>query len=113
LLRCRRSLINAPLAGGASRLAAFLLPQILPVFSVVAPCQPGAALRDLVLVQRGQATSRISKWGSNKEIQSETDKGILSVDGGDNSDNGVCRPGRSTATSTLQGDVPRAGRPSR
>jgi hypothetical protein len=33
-----------------------LLPQILPVFSVVAPSQPGAALRDLVLVPRGRAT---------------------------------------------------------
>src|SRR5262245_2093337 len=33
--------------GGASRLAALLLPQILPVFLVVAPYQPGAALRDL------------------------------------------------------------------
>jgi hypothetical protein len=50
------SLIKDHLAGGASRLAALLLPQILPVFSVVAPCHPGAALRDLVLVQRGQAT---------------------------------------------------------
>ena len=50
-------LIKDHLAGGASRLAAFLLPQILPVSSVVAPCQTGAALRDLVLVQRGQATS--------------------------------------------------------
>src|SRR5260370_42437736 len=29
--------------GAASRLAALLLPQILPVFSVVAPCQPGAS----------------------------------------------------------------------
>ena len=26
------------------------------VFAVVAPCHPGAALRDLVLLQRGQAT---------------------------------------------------------
>ena len=34
------------LSGGASRLAALLLPQILPVSSVVAPCQPGAALRN-------------------------------------------------------------------
>ena len=34
------------LSGGASRLAALLLPQILPVFSVVAPCHPGAALRN-------------------------------------------------------------------
>jgi glycine cleavage system T protein (aminomethyltransferase) len=45
------------LVGGASRLAALLLPHILPVFSVVAPCQPGAALRDLVLFHRGRATS--------------------------------------------------------
>jgi hypothetical protein len=52
------TLIKDHLAGGASRLAALLLPQILPVSSVVAPCHPGAALRDLVLVQRGQATSR-------------------------------------------------------
>jgi hypothetical protein len=50
------TLIKDHLAGGASRLAALLLPQILPVFLVVAPCQPGAALRDLVLVQRGRAT---------------------------------------------------------
>src|SRR5688500_14767167 len=51
------TLIRDHLAGGASRLAALLLPQILPVFSVVAPCHPGAALRDLVPVQRGQTTS--------------------------------------------------------
>src|SRR5688572_925673 len=50
------TLIKDHFAGGASRLAALLLPQILPVFSVVAPCQPGAALRDLVLVLRGRAT---------------------------------------------------------
>src|SRR5512134_2191396 len=49
-------LIKDHLAGGASRLAALLLPQILPVFSVVAPCHPGAALRDLVFIQRGRAT---------------------------------------------------------
>src|SRR6202163_4408461 len=30
-------------AGAASRLAALLLAQILPVFSLVAPCQPGAS----------------------------------------------------------------------
>jgi hypothetical protein len=35
-----------------------LLPQILPVCSVVLPCQPGAALRDLALPQRRQATRR-------------------------------------------------------
>src|SRR5882672_6224305 len=45
------------LAGGASRLAALLLPQILRVFSVVAPCHPGVALGDLVLAQRGRPTS--------------------------------------------------------
>jgi len=50
------TLIKNHLAGGASRLAALLLRQILPVFSVVAPCHPGAALRDLVLVQRVQTT---------------------------------------------------------
>jgi hypothetical protein len=50
------SLIKDHLAGGASRLAALLLRQIVPVSSVVAPCQAGAALRDLVLVQRGHAT---------------------------------------------------------
>src|SRR5439155_7367014 len=51
------TLIKDHLAGGASRLAALPFPQILPVFSVVAPCHPGAALRDLVLVQCGRATS--------------------------------------------------------
>jgi hypothetical protein len=30
-------------AGDASRLAALLLPHILPIFSVVAPCQAGAS----------------------------------------------------------------------
>ena len=40
------TLIKDHLAGGASRLAALLLHQILRVFSVVAPCHPGAALRD-------------------------------------------------------------------
>ena len=43
------SLKHYCLPGGASRLAALLLPQILPVFSVVAPCHPGAALRNPVL----------------------------------------------------------------
>jgi hypothetical protein len=52
------TLIKDRLPGGASRLAALLLPQILPVSSVVAPCDPGAARRNPVLVQREQATSR-------------------------------------------------------
>ncbi len=39
----RVKLANAP--GGASRLAALLLPYICPICSVVAPCHPGAALR--------------------------------------------------------------------
>jgi hypothetical protein len=38
----------------ASRLAALLLPQIQPVFSVVAPCQTGASL---VSVPRGTFTT--------------------------------------------------------
>jgi hypothetical protein len=49
------TLIKDHFADGASWLAALQLPQILLVFSVVAPWHPGAALRDLVLVQRGQA----------------------------------------------------------
>jgi len=40
--------------GGASRLAALLLPQILAVFSVVVPGQPGAAP---VSVRRGTSTT--------------------------------------------------------
>jgi len=52
-----RQAARTNLAGAASRFAALLLPQILPVFSVVAPCDPGAGLRDLVLVQPRQATS--------------------------------------------------------
>jgi hypothetical protein len=45
------------LPGGASRLAALLLPQILRVFSVVAPCQ-GSATR-----QRVGGPSRASRSG--------------------------------------------------
>ena len=55
--------IKDQLAGGASRLAALLGAQIFPIFSRLAPCHPGAALRDLVLAQRGQATRGI---GSSK-----------------------------------------------
>src|ERR1700752_4527719 len=57
---------QAPLAGGASRLAALLLPQICSIFSVVAPCHPGAALRDLVLLHRGRATSLDSIARANR-----------------------------------------------
>ena len=48
---------NAAAALGTPGLAALLLPQILPVFSVVAPCHPGAALRDLCHDPRGRDTS--------------------------------------------------------
>jgi len=34
------------LSGGASRLAALLIPHICPICSLFAPCQPGAALRN-------------------------------------------------------------------
>jgi mxaJ protein len=44
------------LSGGASRLTALLLAQILRVFSVVAPCHPVAALRNPVPIQRIRAT---------------------------------------------------------
>jgi hypothetical protein len=40
--------------GDASRLAALLLPQIFPIFLVVAPRQPGASP---VSVQRGTCTT--------------------------------------------------------
>ena len=43
------------LPGGASRLAA-LLAQIFPISSLVAPCHPGAALRQSALIQRRPAT---------------------------------------------------------
>jgi len=48
--------VKVPLhsTGAASRLTALLLPQIHWVFSVVAPCQPGASP---VSVQRGTFTT--------------------------------------------------------
>src|SRR5205085_12499842 len=49
--------------GGASRLAALLLPQICPISSVVAPCCPGAALRHLCKSSRLQGTS---EHGANR-----------------------------------------------
>ena len=45
------------LPGGASRLAALLGAHICRIRSLLAPCDPGAALRHPVLIQRGQATS--------------------------------------------------------
>ena len=73
-------LIKDHLAGGASRLAALLLPQILPVFSVVTPCQPGAALRDLVLVQPIQTTNCCGRQGVSS--QRGADHGLDPVEGG-------------------------------
>jgi hypothetical protein len=49
----------AQVSGGASRLAALLLPQIHPVFSVVAPCHPGAALRNLLRSRPCQGGARL------------------------------------------------------
>jgi hypothetical protein len=46
------------LPGGASRLAALLIAHLCPISSLFAPCDPGAALRHPVLIQRGRATSR-------------------------------------------------------
>ena len=48
------------LPGGASRLAALLITHLCPISSLFAPCDPGAALRQPVLLQRGQATSRLT-----------------------------------------------------
>jgi len=38
------------------------LPQMLPVFSVIMPCEPCVALHDLVLPRRGHDTSCGLKW---------------------------------------------------
>ena len=43
--------------GGASRLAALLIAHLCPISSLFAPCDPGVALRQSVLLQRKQATS--------------------------------------------------------
>ncbi len=53
------SLNHYRLPGGASRLAALLVAYKFPICALLAPCQPGAALRHPVLIQRGQATSRV------------------------------------------------------
>ena len=47
------------LPGGASRLAALLVAYIYPICALLAPCDPGAALRQSVMLQRTQTTSRI------------------------------------------------------
>jgi uncharacterized iron-regulated membrane protein len=45
------------LPGGASRLAALLVAYIFPICALLAPCQPGAALRQIVTVLRIRDTS--------------------------------------------------------
>ena len=45
------------LPGGASRLAALLIAHLCPTSSLFAPCDPGATLRQPILLQRGQAPS--------------------------------------------------------
>src|SRR3954465_3496924 len=52
------SLKQDDLAGAASRLAALVSPYRRPACAVVAPGQPRAALRDLLLRQRRRATGR-------------------------------------------------------
>src|SRR5688572_16973534 len=52
----RPTLIKRRLQGGPSRLAALLVVHIAPICSLLAPCDPGAAHRQSVLNQRGQAT---------------------------------------------------------
>ena len=51
------------LPGGASRLAALLIAHLCPTRSLFAPCGPGAALRQRVVLQRGQA-ARVKRWPS-------------------------------------------------
>ena len=46
----------------ASRLAALLIAHLCPISSLFAPCDPGAALRQSVVLQRGQATSPSDWW---------------------------------------------------
>src|SRR6266571_270700 len=63
--RDRPSVLSQPILdnspGGASRLAALLVAYILPVCALLAPCQPGAALRIIVNSWLGQDTS--ITWG--------------------------------------------------
>src|SRR5437868_8497307 len=47
--------------GGASRLAALLVAYIFPICSLLAPCQPGAALRQIVTVLRIRDTSAMAR----------------------------------------------------
>jgi len=72
---------NAAAALGTPGLAALLLPQILPVFSVVAPCHPGAALRDLVLVQRERTTSAPTVSGAAAPAPSRWSRHTAAVSG--------------------------------
>lgn len=64
LVRARQPVVEVGLhsRGAASRLTALLLPQIHQVFSVVAPCQPGASPRS---VQR--PTSTTDCWEVHKQ----------------------------------------------
>jgi hypothetical protein len=58
---CPDSEVRQRIPGGASRLAALLLPRIFPIFSVVAPCDPGAALQTTVAVPRNRGPRR-TRW---------------------------------------------------
>ena len=74
-------------SGGASRLAALLVARIFPICSLLAPCQPGAALRNPVLVQREQATrSRHASSVATPSISSRSSRrqrpAIISSDAG-------------------------------
>ncbi|MEW5982884.1 MAG: hypothetical protein AB1806_11000, partial [Acidobacteriota bacterium] len=70
---------------GASRLAALLLPHIPGVCSVVAPGQPGAALRDFCKASRFQGTSsqpdqiRLSRAGWDDSSAAFLPKGMRQV----------------------------------
>jgi len=55
---------------GTPGLAALLLPQTFPISSVVAPCHPGAALRDSCHDPRGDTGSRRQKSGGCGNLSS-------------------------------------------
>src|SRR5947209_7182415 len=75
------TLIKDHLAGGASRPAALLLPQILPVSSVVAPCRPGAALeiRCTIDADRPLMARKTSFYYSFLVLPAEQRRAIVAV----------------------------------
>ena len=53
--------------GGASRLAALLIAHLCPISSLFAPCQPGAALRDVGANHTGGTVAAIGHTSGNAQ----------------------------------------------